>query len=127
MQHVSHLQPGSNPEFQAALACPGAKETYILLKILKGVCGTKVKSYELKKVLCDLRRRQGDGFARDIFPCAQSVLKHGEIAGRFDVKQLQLAKAIDLDDFPQRDLAEGGKRFIHFITQGTQKHISCTR
>ena len=38
------------------------------MKLLKEICrAPEVKSYFLKKVLCDLRRKEGDNFAADIF------------------------------------------------------------
>ncbi len=66
-QTPSFFQPGLNPECRQVLKCPGAKEAYILLKLLKAITSAKVKSYELKKIFCELRHWEGPNFAGDIF------------------------------------------------------------
>ncbi len=64
---ASLFQTGIDPGLKDVLQCPGAKDAYILLKILKTICVAQVKSYELKKIMSDIRRREGDDFARDLF------------------------------------------------------------
>ncbi len=45
-----------------------SKETYIFLKLLKSILAApKVKSYDVKKALTDIKRRKKGGFTVDVF------------------------------------------------------------
>ncbi len=61
----AYVQPGRSSGFGEVADCEGARETYVFLKLLKSICDTDATSFEIKRVLCDLRKEHGPDFAKD--------------------------------------------------------------
>ena len=117
------LKPGNNSDLSEAISCPGAKDAYVLLKILKKISmGASAKSYEIKKVLADLRRKKGDDFAADVFSCVKEAVRHDELGpvrfGNFWISE-KLSPTVgsgvlDLVNFPHAMKSTPDNPMLHF-------------
>ena len=59
------LQPGLDPGMSEPLQTESGKKAYIAMKVLKSICGAKVTSYQVKKVLSTLYNDWGKNLPED--------------------------------------------------------------
>ena len=59
------MQPGLDPGMTEPLKTESGKKAYIAMKILKNICGAKVTSYQVKKVLNTLYNDWGKNMPDD--------------------------------------------------------------
>ena len=59
------MQPGLDPGMTDPLQSKSGKMAYIAMKVMKSICGAKVTSYQVKKVLNTLYQDRGKSLPED--------------------------------------------------------------
>ena len=59
------MQPGLDPGMTEPLQSNSGKRAYVAMKIIKSICGAKVTSYQVKKVLNTLYHDLGKNLPED--------------------------------------------------------------